>query len=299
MVHHDVCPVCSSERISLHFRCVDHFISKETFGIYKCDECSFEFTQDHPGEGAIGQYYDSDEYVSHTDSAAGFINKVYRFVRRIMLKNKKGIIRKVTGLKTGSLLDIGSGTGHFASEMKESGWQVKGIEMNEKARNYSILKFGLNILAPDQIRDIDENSLDCVTLWHVLEHLNDPYKYADIIYRLLKPGGSCIVALPNHDSYDAGHYGHFWAAWDVPRHLWHFNPQSFSKFCENAGFVPEGSRRLTPDLFYISILSEKYRESGCAELRGLIKALFFFLFSSFNRRRSSSLIYFLKKPGNQ
>ena len=296
MVHHNVCPLCSSEKIFLHFRCIDHLISKEEFAIYKCPACEFEFTQDYPEEDEIGKYYDSDDYISHSDTSKGFSNKIYRLVRNAMLLKKRCIINKVTGLHKGSLLDIGSGTGHFAGTMKKAGWQVKGIEINEKARDFSISRFGLEIIGPGQISTLEADSFDCITLWHVLEHFHDPFKYASDIFRLLKPGGMCVIALPNCSSYDAKHYGRFWAAYDVPRHLWHFNPSTFRLFSEKTGFILENLRSLPLDVFYISLLSERYKGSGLSFITGIAKAKLFAFLSVLKRRRSSSVIYILRKP---
>jgi 2-polyprenyl-3-methyl-5-hydroxy-6-metoxy-1,4-benzoquinol methylase len=296
MVHHNVCPLCSSEKIFLRFRCIDHFISKEVFEIYKCLSCSFEFTREYPEETEIAPYYKSDDYISHSDISKGFLNKVYRVARNVMLWKKRRIIENATGLKKGSILDIGSGTGYFASTMKKAGWQVKGIEINEKARDFSISNFGLEISGPDHIKTIESNSFDCITLWHVLEHFHDPFKYISDIILLLKPGGLCLVALPNCSSYDAEFYRRNWAAYDVPRHLWHFNPSTFRIFSEKAGLVTKKILKLPLDVFYISILSERYRDSKPAFLMGMLKASLFALLSVFNRRKSSSVIYILRKP---
>jgi 2-polyprenyl-3-methyl-5-hydroxy-6-metoxy-1,4-benzoquinol methylase len=299
MVHHKVCPLCSSEKIFILFRCTDHFISKEVFGLYKCSACDFEFTQDYPEESEIGKYYESVDYISHSDTSKGLSNKLYRIARNFMLRKKKGIIKNVTGLDMGSLLDIGSGTGHFAGTMKKSGWLVKGIEINEKARDFSITQFGLEVIDPEKISSLESNSFDCITLWHVLEHFHNPFKYTSDIIRLLKPGGSCLIALPNCNSYDAKYYGQYWAAYDVPRHLWHFSPASFRIFSEKTGLVLENQRNLPLDVFYISILSESYRGSKFPFLSGMIKALLFALLSVPGKRKSSSVIYFLRKPLDQ
>ncbi len=296
MVHHYVCPLCSSEKISLHFRCTDHFISKEVFEIYKCSSCSFEFTQDHPDESEIGRFYNSEEYISHNDTSKGFSNKIYRVARKVMLHKKKRIIKKVTGLDHGSLLDIGSGTGYFAWTMKKEGWQVKGVEINKKARDFSISQFGIDVQGPDQLSEMEANSFDCITLWHVLEHFHDPFKYITDILHLLKPGGLCVIALPNSNSYDANYYGQFWAAYDVPRHLWHYNPASFRIFTEKAGFVSDNIGILPLDVFYISILSERYKGSRQAFLRGMVRALPLAVFSALKKIKCSSIIYFLRKP---
>jgi 2-polyprenyl-3-methyl-5-hydroxy-6-metoxy-1,4-benzoquinol methylase len=180
--------------------------------------------------------------------------------------------------------------------MKKAGWDVKGIEINEKARNFSKSQFKLNILYPDKISSLEKESFDCVTLWHVVEHFHDPFNYISEISRLLKPGAVCIAALPNCSSCDAKYYDRFWAAWDVPRHLWHFNTHSFSLFAEKAGLSLEKLRSLPLDVFYISQLSEKYRGSAIPFLKGILKAIIFACLSVFNRQKSSSLVYIMRKP---
>jgi 2-polyprenyl-3-methyl-5-hydroxy-6-metoxy-1,4-benzoquinol methylase len=296
MVHHNVCPLCASEKTGLQIRCKDHFISKEDFSIFKCSACGFSFTQDYPEENEITRFYESDDYISHSDTSKSFFNKLYRLVRNIMLRKKRRLIKNITGLKHGAILDIGSGTGYFAGTMKKAGWQVKGIEINEKARNFSISQFELNILTPDKIPSLEDKSFDCITLWHVLEHFHDPFKYISEISRVLKPGAVCIVALPNCSSYDAKYYDRFWAAYDVPRHLWHFNPISFNLFSEKAGFRLEKLRSLPLDVFYISMLSEKYKGSGLIYIKGILKALIFAYLSVFNKEKCSSLVYIMRKP---
>jgi ubiquinone/menaquinone biosynthesis C-methylase UbiE len=179
--------------------------------------------------------------------------------------------------------------------MKKAGWTVTGIEINEKARNFSSGHFGIEATGPENLTTLQTASFDCITLWHVLEHFHDPFKYAAEINRLLKPEGICIIALPNSASYDATHYGSFWAAFDVPRHLWHFNPDTFMLFVEKTGFNLYKIMSLPLDVFYISALSEKYKGSGLSFIKGMVKAKWFTLKSFFNKEKSSSLIYILKK----
>jgi len=295
MVHHDTCPLCLSGKIAVKFGCTDHFISREIFQIALCSDCGFQFTQDYPDEKGIGRYYESEEYVSHSNTSKGMYNKLYQFARSFMLQRKLSIVNKITVKKGGSILDIGSGTGHFADTMKRGGWQVKGIEINDKAREFSKVQFGLDVISPDEISSLRPESFDCITLWHVLEHFHDPFKYASEISRLLKPGGVCIVALPNSSSFDAEHYGKFWAAYDVPRHLWHFSPSTFRLFADKTGFKIVKTLTLPLDLFYISILSEKYSGSGLSFFFGIAVAKMYWFASIFKKERSSSIIYMMRK----
>lgn len=295
MVHHNKCPLCSSPEASTFLICRDYLVTNGQFSLVKCPECGFVFTQDHPDEGEIGKYYRSDDYISHNDSARGFPNRIYLLVRNIMLGRKRKTAEEAAGMKKGCLLDIGCGTGYFAGEMKKAGWDVKGIEPNDRARNFASEKFGLEILVPEKIRSLPDGSFDCITLWHVLEHFQDPFRYPTEILRMMKPGGVCICALPNRSSFDAEYFKENWAAYDVPRHLWHFNPATFRMFAEYIGFRIIGIRALSFDVFYISILSEKNRGNSFSFTAGMIKGFWFWFRSLFNTNKSSSLIYFLRK----
>ena len=295
MVHYDNCPLCHSDEIREYLNVADHFLTSDKFELVKCSQCGFLFTQDHPGIEETDRYYESAGYISHNDSAGGLSASIYRIAREFMLKRKRKLVCSASGLNKGSILDIGSGTGHFLSEMKEKGWLAKGIEINDKAREFSIAEFNLEVLPHGSIGSLPSESFDAITLWHVLEHFQDPFSYAAEIARLLKPQGVCLVALPNCSSFDARHYKEFWAAYDVPRHLWHFTPDTFKLFAKKRGFDICSVRALPLDVFYISILSEKYKKTVLNYIRGIINGMRFFLLALFNRKRSSSLIYLLKK----
>lgn len=295
MVHYDKCPLCNSDNPGEYLKTSDYFLTREEFVLSRCTHCGFIFTQDQPNSYETGRYYESADYISHNDSAEGFTASLYRTARDFMLKKKMRTVIRATRLKKGNILDIGSGTGHFLAVMRNSGWQVKGIEINEKVREFSKKQFGIEVLPSENIGSLPSASFDVVTLWHVLEHFQNPFSYAGEIIRLLKPGGTCFVALPNCSSYDAVHYKEFWAAYDVPRHLWHFTPTTFKLFAEKSGLAICSVRSLPLDVFYISILSEKYRKSGLNFIKGVLKGIWFFLLSSFNIKKSSSLVYQLRK----
>jgi SAM-dependent methyltransferase len=279
----------------IKFICTDHFISREVFVVEQCEECGFVFTQDYPEEASIGKYYESEDYISHSNTSRGIINKLYQFSRNLMLRKKSGFIANITGLHSGNLLDIGSGTGYFADFMKRKGWKVDGIEISRNARDFSRKQFGLNVFDPSEIGKLEPASYDCITLWHVLEHFQDPEKYMQDIKKLLKPYGFCIIALPNSDSFDAEKYMEFWAAWDVPRHLWHFSPSTFRRFAEKSGFELIKIKRLPLDVFYISAMSGKYKGAKMYFIKGMLTGFWYLLRSSFNILKSSSLIYVLQQ----
>jgi SAM-dependent methyltransferase len=298
MVQQNSCPLCSGSSLVHFLTCSDHLVSRKEFELSRCSSCGFIFTSAPPDEKGIGSYYESDDYISHSDSGKTFIDKLYQAVRKIMLTRKRKLVIRNTDKPTGKILDFGCGTGHFLNDMKKSGWETTGVEVNKKAREYATSKFGLEVFSPETVRSLPENEYDCITLWHVLEHFHDPFGYFKEIKRLLKPGGTVIVALPNSESYDALHYKKDWAAYDVPRHLWHFNPQTFSLFAGKTGFIVTSMKVLPFDVFYISILSEKQKGSVFPSTFGMTIGKMYFLLSLLDKKKGSSIVYTLKIAGD-
>ncbi len=294
MLHHNTCPLCKSSEIVPHFSCTDNLVSRKNFDLFRCSTCGFIFTQDAPDEVESGMFYKSADYISHTDSSRTLFEKAYQAVRRYMLRRKRRLVIRSTGKQQGSILDIGSGTGHFLNIMKEAGWTTTGIEIDEEARKYSSSGFGLKIVEPSGLGTLLTGGFDCITLWHVAEHVYDLQGYFANIKQLLKPEGSLIVALPNTGSYDCNYYGRDWAAWDVPRHLWHFNPETFSLFAKREGFNVASATVLPFDVFYISMLSERNRKSKAPFLKGIIRGKILFLHTLFNKMKGSSVVYLLR-----
>jgi SAM-dependent methyltransferase len=270
-------------------------VSRERFLLRKCNDCGFVFTSAPPDEKRIHEYYVSEEYISHSDTKRSLTDRAYHLARSFMLGKKRKLIREVNGGKSGTLIDIGSGTGYFAGYMKTRGWSVTGIEISERARQYSISRFGLNVIDPEGISSIEDEYANCITLWHVLEHLYDPGWWMSEIKRILKDNGRCIIALPNINSADSKWFGPDWAALDVPRHLWHFSPGILKRFAGKYGFTCIQVKPMPLDIFYISILSYKNRGFRFPLVAGIVAGFLLSLRTIFNREMSSSLIYILSK----
>jgi 2-polyprenyl-3-methyl-5-hydroxy-6-metoxy-1,4-benzoquinol methylase len=294
-VHHSSCPLCNFTDIGHFLTARDHSISKESFEIWQCKGCTFTFTQDTPAPDAIAPYYKSDAYISHSDSKEGIVNQLYHKARDYMLGRKFQLVDRLSSGK--NLLDIGTGTGYFLDFMQREGYQVTGVEIDEEARNYGAEKFGVTVHPPSFLENAaQKGSYDAITLWHVLEHLYTPLEDLQSSYALLKEQGVLIIAVPNYTSADAKHYGADWAAYDVPRHLWHFSPATMEAMTAKAGFELIETHHMPMDPFYVSIMSAKYQGKG-GLLGGAFQGGKSFLNSVTDARSGSSVIYVFKKKG--
>ena len=294
--HIEECPICGHKKFSRKFFCEDYFASHESFSVCYCDACRFTFTQDIPSRNAIARYYDVAEYVSHSDTKKGLINSAYHLIRKRMIRRKVKLIEeKHTG---GRLLDVGCGTGYFAGAMKQKGWDVIGIEPSKTAAEFARNNFGLDVRPSEALVELSEKSIDVITLWHVLEHLPDLNESVSRFFQLLKDDGTLIIAVPNVESFDAEKYNRYWAAYDVPRHVWHFSPDTFSRLAEKHGFKITDIKPMPFDAFYVSMLTENNKKKKFAGIRGFYCGLVSYFICLFNKKKSSSLIYILNKNNN-
>jgi 2-polyprenyl-3-methyl-5-hydroxy-6-metoxy-1,4-benzoquinol methylase len=290
-----ICPVCDGAAFSPFLSCTDFFVSGEDFKIKKCNSCGFKITENIEDEENIGQYYQSENYISHSNTSKGLVNAVYHSVRKYMLGRKRHLVEKATGLRKGEILDVGTGTGFFLNEMNENGWRVTGTEKSSEARDFAKKEFKLDNLPSEQLFTLKEKSFDAITLWHVLEHIHQLNENMATFNRLLKTDGKIIIAVPNHESSDAKHYKEFWAAYDVPRHIWHFAPSQMKQLGEKHGFKLTSLYTMPFDPFYVSMLSEKYKKSKLALLKGIFCGKISWLNSIFNAAKCSSVIYVFEK----
>ena len=290
------CPVCNSDKQSPYLAVKDYTVTKTYFTIVMCNGCGFKFTSPRPSIDELAGYYKSESYVSHTNTKKGLVNKLYHLVRSYTLIKKLQLIMHY-GTKKGSIIDYGCGAGFFLKTCKDNGWLVHGYEPDENARqfikeNHSISVFGntneLTLTLKDQ-------KVDCISMWHVLEHVSDLKGLFNFFNSSLKDNGKIFVAVPNCNSFDAKHYGKFWAAYDVPRHLYHFSPNDIKTLFKNEGYKHVKTLPMVFDAFYVSMLSEKYKGS----FFGFLKALWFGLYSNLLANRSgetfSSQIYIFEK----
>lgn len=293
-IHYTNCPVCNSADINPLLTVKDFSVSKEDFVIWQCGVCTLRFTQDVPDEDSIGPYYQSQDYISHSNTDKGLLNKLYQRVRKYTLGQKANIIISYTK-QQGKLLDIGAGIGAFLSVMKEKGWEISGVEPDEVARKNATQLFGLELDQPSALPQFQQKSYDAITLWHVLEHVHQLHEYIERLKDLLTDDGKIFIAVPNYTSGDAATYRNYWAAYDVPRHLYHFTPKSIESLVKQHGLKLAGKKPMWFDSFYISLLSSKYKNGNTSWIGAAINGLRSNLSALANRDHTSSLIYILEK----
>jgi 2-polyprenyl-3-methyl-5-hydroxy-6-metoxy-1,4-benzoquinol methylase len=253
------CPVCGSPNLRDKLHVQDKSVSQETFIIQQCAACGFQLTNPRPTAATIGKYYESDAYVSHNSAAQGLVNRVYKAARYFTVRRKVGLITQLNGGRKGNLLDYGCGTGHFLAGAKRAGWQVTGLEPNDRARHDATARVGLPILEATALAGLPAASFDVITLWHVLEHVHTLNETLSQLLAALKPGGKLLIAVPNAESLDAQHYRQDWASYDVPRHLYHFVPATMRQLLAAHGLRVAQTLPLPLDAYYISMLSERNR----------------------------------------
>lgn len=268
----------------------DHAVSKEVFSLFYNRAYDLLLTDPVPAKENLNNYYLSENYISHTDGKRNFFERIYQGIKRIALRRKVDLLFKQNNT-VGTLLDIGCGTGDFLVEAKKSGWATTGYEPNEHAFAKAKAK-GITLVK--KLSELETHTFDVITLWHVLEHIPNLEEQIVELNRLLKPGGKLIVAVPNYKSYDAVYYKEYWAAFDVPRHLWHFSQSSIPRIFSLFDFTVDELHPMLFDSFYVSLLSEQYKTGK----RNWGKALFVGLRSNVEARNTmeySSLIYCLSK----
>ena len=271
-----------------YLECKDYTVSGEIYQVKKNSE--FDMLVTVPVPENLGDYYKSEDYISHTDSKKSVLDKVYQSVKNITLKRKLKLINSF-GTSTKNILDVGAGTGDFLKVCKDNSWNVFGTEPDLDARNIAAKK---EIILHEDLSKIKNSKFDVITLWHVLEHVENLQEYISELENLLSENGRLIIAVPNYKSYDAKYYKQHWAAFDVPRHLWHFSQTSISKLFSEVGMIVEKILPMKFDAYYVSLLSEKYKSGKMNPVKSFQKG-FTSNLKAKDTNEYSSLIYVLKK----
>ena len=286
------CPVCKHSVYINYIICKDHLVSGESFAITQCKRCGFLFTNPRPDSENLDKYYESPEYISHSNRSSSLINLVYKNVRNHTIKQKVSLIN---GLKTNhEILDVGCGTGHFLQACKKNDWKINGVEPNEHARKQGekLLKMPLT----DSLQHFKTaGKMGIISFWHVLEHIPDLNETIDLAKKLLEKKGKLVIAVPNHESLDASFYKQYWAAFDVPRHLYHFSQRTMKELLKNHDLKLKKIFPMKFDAYYVSMLSEKYKCGRTNYIEAFKNGYRSNAFAKKNHNNYSSLIYIARK----
>jgi 2-polyprenyl-3-methyl-5-hydroxy-6-metoxy-1,4-benzoquinol methylase len=287
------CPVCNSENLKDAFSCIDHTTTQETFQVQTCTQCSFTLTNPRPEDDQLGKYYESKDYISHSNNQKGIFNRIYQMVRNHAIESKFNLINKLNS--NGLILDYGCGTGEFLGYVQKQERTVLGVEPSEFARKQAIQNHQLKVLSLDEFPSISDHSASIISLWHVLEHVSNLRETLSKFHSILNDKGHLVIAVPNCSSKDAEIYGPLWAGYDVPRHLWHFTPRTMQELLESEGFKLLKMKGMPFDSFYVSLLSEKHRTGKMNPIRAFKNGLLSNWKARNNPGKTSSVIYIFQK----
>lgn len=269
MVDVTECPVCKSRLIRPFRTCKDFTVSLETFTVNRCDVCTLAITSPRPDSENLGQYYQSEDYISHSGKSAGLMGPLYKMARKFALGWKARIVKNKN--RPGLALDFGCGTGDFIKTLKTKGWTVEGVEPSDLARTKAELVTGQKLHA--SLSSLTTPQFDAITAWHVIEHVPELNAVIQQLTKLLKKDGTIFIAVPNYESPDAKKYKDFWAGYDVPRHLWHFSRKSMTLLLETHGLHIKEIVPMKLDAYYVSMLSERYRHGKKRSLGNFLRGL--------------------------
>lgn len=253
------CPVCQGEKYKAFLEANDNTVSRKNFQVVRCESCGFLYTNPRPSSEAIGSYYESTDYISHHDEGEDIMSRIYNAVRNYTTQQKIKLLQKSVG-SIGTLLDIGSGTGFFLAQAKSAGWSVSGTEPDQQARKVGVSRVGEEVFENIWNPQLESKNYDAITMWHVLEHvhlLNETFNW---LHQHLNSKGKLFIAVPNPESEDAKRFKEHWAAYDVPRHLYHFSKKSMKQLAVKHGFRVEKILPMWFDSYYVSLLSSRYEQ---------------------------------------
>ena len=289
------CPICEGDTFRPFLTCTDYTVSKRDFNIVECTSCGFKLTNPVPDADAIGAYYQSEDYVSHSNTNKGLINSLYQMIRRRTIRQKGEKIIRHFGKKTGSILDYGAGTGTFLAHMKSIGWETVGLEPSPEARLVAEKEYQILLHPPEHLHHLPANSADVITLWHVLEHVHTLNETLARLTQILKNDGLMVIAVPNCTAYEAQVFGRHWAAYDVPRHLYHFSIETMTRLLAKHGLQVEDQNLMPFDSFYVSMLSNKYKTGSTNLINSFLTGLKSNLKAGSDLHYGSSITYWIRK----
>ena len=289
------CPVCGENKFEDFLTCQDYTVTQEQFTIVKCTNCGFKFTNPRPDEAHIGRYYQSEDYISHSNTKKGVINRTYHVVRNRALKSKLKLVDELVAKQPKKLLDVGCGTGFFLNTCKTAGWEVMATEPDPKTREFAAQQVGIDIQQDIFTENFQPKQFNIITMWHVLEHVHQLDKTIQRLHELLSDEGTLVVAVPNANAQEAQQFQEAWAAYDVPRHLYHFTPETIKPLFQKNNFKVEKHLPMPYDAYYISMISQKNKTGKNNYPKAVLKGWNSNQWAKKHDNNYSSVIYIITK----
>lgn len=223
----EACFLCGTNKKKLLFK-------QEDWKVYRCLQCGLGVLEPRPDEEELNALYRNSYFVTRYDEGVAPGSEAMR--KRLSWETHRiRLFRRF--LKRGRILDVGSGRGYFLLACREAGYEVEGFDVSEDAAEYvrNTLKIPVTTGKPDNV-PFKEGSFDVVTMWHSLEHTENPHTYLDAARRWLRPDGLLVVDVPNYLSTDASKNWEKWDGWSLPYHFFHFTPESLDQMLAQHGF---------------------------------------------------------------
>ena len=269
---------------NLHCETKDYLVTGESFKVYLDQNNIIGKTHPIPQKEEMDKYYESEEYYPHSLNKKSLLAFLYTITRKHMHLKRltwiRGYIKKNT-----SILDYGCGSGDFVKYLRSKSIDAYGYEPNYNFCEHDFLT---------NQEGWKNKKYEVIVLWHVLEHIHNPFDLIQSLKKRLNKKGKILIAIPNFKSFDSKYYGKYWAGYDTPRHLWHFSRKGLGLMAKENNFKVLKVKSLHLDSIYVSCLSEKYKRSPFPLLIGIVIGCISIL-KSFFTKESSSFLFVLKK----
>ncbi len=254
------CAVCGSRDAVLWRVSGDNLLGgPDLWRAVRCARCQTRRLDPRPPAREMARFYAPDTYARAEEANSEVGKRLDAYNARVAARADLAV-PAIAGRRLNAL-DVGCGDGRFMAALAQLGWSVAGTETDSVAADLARRRAHATIYeVPTEALDLPTESFDLVSLLHVLEHVPDPAATLATCFRLLRPGGALLLALPNAQSAEARLFGSAWYHLDLPRHLWGFTPGSLARLTEQLGFE-RLSLRYFPFLFA--------PQSGVNALRGL------------------------------
>lgn len=222
----ELCPVCGAADPRVWVRSPDRLHGRaDNYTLLRCAACSLVWLDRPPAPEEMHEHY-TDAYHKLISTAGGKTDKRWSVRKSDLAQHKQ----------SGALLDLGCSSGSFLASMQSDSWKLYGVEMSAECAKTAEARCGAQVFVGNVLdAPFPAESFDVITCFDVLEHLFEPRKVMEKVAQWLKPGGIFFVQVPNIDSAEARVFGTYWHGLELPRHLFHYSPESLKFLAEASG----------------------------------------------------------------